>query len=172
MFNLKIFIDNEDYISKVCNSSHSESCFKSKAWKWICLIFFPYISTFFSSIAVMLVRTIDGLILAKPAVGHGSNFYGPLPIIYIVLVLVCISLSYLAINAGLKYYDSVYIAPLFKIGSLLHNLFSGGILLNEFHDYSNDKVKFGIFIAGISVWIVGISLLILGYKKSGKDQLN
>lgn len=146
----------------------NQSWFRLQIWKWICLIFFPFISTWLSSISTMFVRVISGFGSAPPPLGHTTNFYGPLPYVYIFLIVFWSVASYMIINLGLKHYDSVYIAPLFKIGGLIHNLLSGGILLNEFGDYNHDRKKFVIFLCGIFTWIIGISLLIFGYKKSGK----
>ena len=117
----------------------------------------------------MFVRTLSGFGSAPPPLGHHSNFYGPLPYFYIFLIILWAVSSYVIINIALKYYDSVYIAPLFKIGGMLHNLLSGGVLLNEFGDYSHDHKKFAVFLAGILICIIGISLLVFGYKKSGKN---
>ena len=144
------------------------SYFSSPVWKWAWLIFFPYISTWLASISTTFIRALSGFCSSPPPLGYHTNFYGLLPYFYIFLIVVWSVLSYVIINIALKHYDSVYIAPLFKIGGMLHNLLSGGVHINEFGDYSNDHKKFIVFLTGILICIIGISLLIFGYRKSNK----
>ena len=67
--------------------NQNRSCFNSQIWKWICLIFFPFISTWLSSISTMFVRVLSGFGSSTPPLGHHTNFYGPLPIFYVFLIL-------------------------------------------------------------------------------------
>lgn len=138
-------------LNKLSNLGKSNSFFANPRWKSLPLIIYPYMGAFCASISTMLVRMFTGFGVAEPPEGQTSNFYGVAPIIYGIILVTCAVLSYLIVNKGLKHYDSVYVAPLFKIAGMIHNLMSGGIFLNEFGDYRDDQLKFLGFLGGISI---------------------
>ena len=87
----------------------------------------------------------------KPSDGMDSNFNGSAPYFYGFILLFAVVSSYIVVNKGLKHFDSVYVAPLFKIAGMLHNLMTGGIVLNEFREYTHNPTKFAGFLGGIGI---------------------
>jgi hypothetical protein len=131
------------------NSSEVEQSFYiNPTWRCIPLLYFPFLAGFVGSISTCFVRVMGGFVTTHPPPGRTTNFYGIMPVVYIAVLVIAAIASFIIINKGLKYFDSVYIAPLFKISGMLFNLFTGGIVLNEFGDYGSTK-QFVCFIGGI-----------------------
>ena len=72
--------------------------------------------------------------------------------------------SYIFLNKSLKFFSTVYVVPLFKVGDLLHNLLSGGIFLREFGEYQGSTLF--MFLIGIMIWTGSIIMLLLGNDKN------
>jgi len=112
---------------------------------------YPYLGAFLASISTAFARVLTGFQTTKAPEGYDTNFYGVAPYFYVALLVFAAVSSYIIINKGLRHFDSVYIAPLFKIGGMLHNLMTGGIVFNEFSEYAHDPFRFGCFLTGIGI---------------------
>jgi hypothetical protein len=109
------------------------------------------LGSFLGSISTAFVRVFAGFRAEDPPEGHTSNFYGFEPYIYLVILLFAAVTSYILVNKGLRHFNSVFIAPLVKIGGMMHSLFTGGIVLNEFAEYTDNPSRFFFFLCGIAI---------------------
>mmetsp|Transcript_17376 Transcript_17376/g.19485 ORF Transcript_17376/g.19485 Transcript_17376/m.19485 type:complete len:100 (+) Transcript_17376:816-1115(+) len=97
------------------------------------------------SISTFMVRVITGFI------SHGNHKEFDVNLYWIVPCMVMFAvLSYVIVNKGLQAFDSVYVAPLFKIGAMITNLTTGGFLLDEFSAYNN-ALHFKLFLGGCGI---------------------
>lgn len=78
----------------------------------------------------------------------------------------------MVMNKALKHFDSSFVIPLLQVSTLIHSILSGGIFLNEFDDYSEKKLEFGLFLGGVSFLLAGIMVLLLSKEKplENKDE--
>lgn len=142
------------------------SCFADPKLRVIPLIAYPYIGAFMGSISTCMVRVITGFYVKR---GNHTGFDW----IYILpgfMIIFCALMSYLIVNKGLKAFDSVYVAPLFKIGAMIASLTTGGVLLNEFEGYRNNQTNFVMFIIGCAICLLGIILLVMGSGLGAKKE--
>jgi hypothetical protein len=136
------------------NEEHGMKLEKPKSWfsntrmKFIPLIAYPYCGAFMASISTMMVRVFTGFASEDPPKGHDTNFYGMSPYVFGFLLIFCSFFSYWIVNKGLEAFESVYVAPLFKVGGMIFNLTTGGYMLDEFSDYDGDDAKFLGFLSG------------------------
>ena len=127
-------VDTFSFQSSIYSAIFSaiEKFFISPRWRAIPLIAFPYASWFFTSLSMTFSRCVAGIIITD---GESPTGIGVMPIIYAIMVGVCWIGSYIFLNKSLKYFNTIYVVPLFKVGDLYHNLLSGGIFLREFGEY-------------------------------------
>ena len=92
--------------------THPSKLFKNSKWKLLPLLVFPYTGAFYAGVLGGIIRISFGFLFTEPPAGYSSNFDNFLPKFYIVLIPVFAVLSYYYFNLGLKYYDSIYMAPL------------------------------------------------------------
>lgn len=133
------------------------------------MIFYPYFAAFVTSMSMTFVRVIYGFYFRKPSEGYSSNFEGVMPKLYFVFLAIVAVASYLIMNKALQHFDSVYMVPLFKVWTMLHNIASGGIFLGEFADYDN-WYEFFLFLLGIVICMAGILLLTIDPNKNKGDK--
>ena len=83
----------------------------------------------------------------------------------LIFAVPCIAATSLfTLNVGFKYFDSLYIVPLYKASLVFHNTMCGGVLLQEFFIYpTEDLCMYGV---GIITIIVGILALLTLNTKS------
>ncbi|CAI2370428.1 unnamed protein product [Moneuplotes crassus] len=159
--------DSRSFIGLKTNTNMREPCTiiqeDNKSWfsdprlKFIPLIAYPYIGAFMGSISTCMVRVITGFVQK----GHHKGF----DVIYVLpcfMIIFCALMSYIIVNKGLKAFDSVYVAPLFKIGAMIASLTTGGVILDEFSAYKNEPTRFKFFIGGCVICLIGIILLVMG----------
>mmetsp|Transcript_1894 Transcript_1894/g.1694 ORF Transcript_1894/g.1694 Transcript_1894/m.1694 type:complete len:320 (+) Transcript_1894:112-1071(+) len=113
---------------------------KNPRLRFLPLIVYPYFGPFVSSLSMILVRVIYSFLISESS-GH-SNLRNIDVWIYIVLMPTLGFSSYLIINKALKHYETIYIIPLFKVGTLLHSIASGALFLQEFGDYNSQQLVF------------------------------
>lgn len=68
------------------NKTIFEYLFGSPRLRFIPLLVFPYFGPFFTSLSCMFVRCINGFAIAEPDKQDESNFYGVMPIFYILCI--------------------------------------------------------------------------------------
>ena len=145
------------------------SIFSHHKLRFIPLIAYPYIGAFMASMSTSMVRVFTGFHSEHPPKGHDSNFYGFSPIIYGLVLVFCAVFSYIIVNKGLEAFESVYVAPLFKIAGMITNLTTGGYMLGEFSSYKN-KTHFILFLMGCGICMMGVMLLVVGNHNNEKRQ--
>ena len=89
-----------------------------------------------------LTRIVYGYIAAEFEMGTYQNLYSLDIFVYLCLIPILGFISYLIINKALKHYETIYVIPLFKVGTLMHSLASGAIFLKEFRDYQPEELIF------------------------------
>ena len=141
---------------------HSKGIFRSPKWRLLPLIVFPYTGAFYAAVAGAIVRVSFGFLFTDPPKGYHSNFDNVMPKVYLALLPVFALLCYYYFNLGLKYYDSIYMAPLIKILGMIHKLMSGSIYLNELNKSNYTPVNLCFFAIGIMICILGILMLMFG----------
>ena len=138
--------------------------------KFIPLVAYPYVGAFMASISTMMVRVFTGFHSEDPPEGHDDNFYGFSPYVFSFLLIFCSLSSYWIVNKGLEAFESVYVAPLFKVGGMIFNLTTGGYMLDEFSDYDDDPTRFKLFLSGCLICILGIILLVHGNDRNIQEE--
>ena len=146
------------------STAYRSSIFSHPRLRFIPLIAYPYIGAFMGSISTFMVRVITGFISHGSNKGYDPNLYWIVPFMVVFAVL-----SYIIVNKGLKSFDSVYVAPMFKIGAMISNLTTGGFLLDEFSHY-NDPTRFKLFLGGCGIWVIGVILLVLGNDLNNQEE--
>lgn len=152
-------------------SRKKRSIFSHHKLRFIPLIAYPYIGAFMASMSTSMVRVFTGFHSERPPEGHSTNFYGFSPIIYGLVLVFCAVFSYIIVNKGLEAFESVYVAPLFKIAGMISNLTTGGYLLGEFSSYTN-KTHFAFFLLGCGICMMGVLLLVVGNYNNEKRMKN
>ena len=139
--------------------------FHSPRWRVIPLIAFPYASCFSTSLSMTFSRCVAGFAMTEN--GDFSEFPISVYITYVVLIGLCWVGSYIFLNKSLKYFNTVYVVPLFKAGDLFHNLLSGGIFLREFGGYEGYDLF--MFLTGIIIWAGSIFMLLMGNDRNEQE---
>jgi hypothetical protein len=152
------------------NIEKPKSCYSYPRMKFIPLVAYPYVGAFMASISTMMVRVFTGFHSEDPPEGHDDNFYGFSPYVFGFLLIFCSIGSYFIINKGLEAFESVYVAPLFKVGGMIFNLTTGGYMLDEFSDYDDDQTRFYLFLSGCLICIFGIILLVHGNDRNIQEE--
>lgn len=138
--------------------------------RFIPLLVYPYFGPFITSLSLTTVRMLTGFLAAEPEPGHTSNFDA----IDVWILLFSIPLmgfsAYVVMNKALKHYDTIYIIPLFKVGTQIQSFLSGMIFLNELIDYNTEDLIF--FVLGIMVCMSGVFVLILGNDKKEQEKIH
>ena len=142
------------------------SWFSHPRLRLIPLVTYPYIGAFMGSISTCMVRVLTGFYVQK---GADKKIDLTMIIPGIILVFWAI-MSYIIVNKGLKAFDSVYVAPLFKIGAMIASLTTGGVILDEFSSYSQSPTNFKLFLFGCGIWLFGIILLVMGNDFNEKEE--
>ncbi|CAI2373217.1 unnamed protein product [Moneuplotes crassus] len=140
------------------SKGNDTSFFSSPGWKILPMICFPYSACFSTSLTMTLSRSLSGFALTD---GSGG-FTNIEPYIYMGCIGACAIFSYYLLNKALKYFDTMYVVPLFRAFDLYHNILSGGVFLREFGQYSPKQL--GVFILGVTICIISILLLLCGEK--------
>ena len=79
---------------------------------------------------------------------------------WLMLAIPWIGLTSLTtLNFGFKYFDSLYVVPIFKASLVFHNTMWGGVLLREFFIYP--LFDLCMYAVGIFTIIIGILTLLL-----------
>lgn len=150
---------------RVSVPEENKSWFADPRLKVIPLVSYPYIGAFMGSISTCMVRVITGFIQK----GHRHQEFDPIYVVPGFMIIFWALMSYIIVNKGLKTFDSVYVAPLFKIGAMIASLTTGGVILDEFSGYK-DPTKFWLFIGGWAICLLGIILLVMGNDFSKNEE--
>jgi hypothetical protein len=117
---------------------------------------------------MMLGRCLTGFAYSEPPRGYYSNFDGVLPKIYFLTIPIGGLLAYILVNKAFKHFDTVYVAPLFRVGDVYHSLLSVTIFLQELGEYNLSELL--MFCTGILICIFGVLLLIHGNDQTEKTK--
>ena len=150
------------FLYRTITSLISDTLFQSPRWRVIPLLAFPYVSCFSTSLSMTFTRCVAGFALTED--GDSSELSTMVYLTYILLISFCWVVSYIFLNKSLKFFSTVYVVPLFKVGDLLHNLLSGGIFLREFGEYQGSTLF--MFLIGIMIWTGSIIMLLLRNDKN------
>lgn len=83
-----------------------------------------------------------GFIYAEPGEGHSSNFETVDSWIMALSIPFLGFSAYIVMNQALKHYETIYVIPLFKVGTQIHSFTSGAVFLNELSDYETEDLVF------------------------------
>mmetsp|Transcript_18770 Transcript_18770/g.20954 ORF Transcript_18770/g.20954 Transcript_18770/m.20954 type:complete len:146 (-) Transcript_18770:84-521(-) len=94
------------------------------------------------------------------------NIFGAIALGLFNIFLIYSNLSLL--NKCIQYFEPIYIIPLKKVALLINNILCGGIILDEFKEFTT-LMAFGV-ISGAVLCTIGVSFFILKRLKQLKKE--
>jgi hypothetical protein len=89
-----------------------------------------------------------------------AYFFALIPLILAVSEVICL-------NIGLKYFETIYVVPIFKASIVFHNTMCGGVLLQEFFIYKS--LHLWMYVIGILICIGGILVMLIPKEKNEQE---
>ena len=122
------------------------------------LLVFGTFTGYQSGITGLCLKSTVELIKTQ-IMGHHNFDSHPMAIIFPVAALVSVFIHVCLLNAGLKYYDALQMVPIMQSSLIIYNILTGGIVLNEFTQFS--RISSICFMIGSFLCVVGILILLL-----------
>ena len=125
----------------------------------------PIINGFLSGLCNISIKI---LMLCLITFDDADNFQNPFTWFVLIFSPISVFLVFSSVNYSFHYFPQLQVVPTYLSSAMLFNIITGGICLNEFHDYNGIQLTY--FIVGASMCVFGLVLMLYFDSQSIESQ--